>query len=95
MNEADQELRETVRKLWPLQTKKGAVDIAVPPDDGNGELQGFLDDSFPELAFQRLTIGKIYAGKLILECYRAKQSGQSFDVGLGSDAFLYPSKLIS
>lgn len=30
---------------------------------------------FLELCFQKLTVGKIYAGLLILENYRAKKSG--------------------
>lgn len=33
-----------------------------------------------ELCFQRLTVGKLYAGLLILENYRAKKSGA--EVGL-------------
>lgn len=33
MDIADRELRETVRKLWPLQAKK-MLDKMIPPDDG-------------------------------------------------------------
>ena len=34
MNDADQELRDTLRKLWPLHARKGMIDVAVPQDDG-------------------------------------------------------------
>lgn len=34
MDTADRELRETVRKLWPLQAKK-MLDKLIPADDGN------------------------------------------------------------
>ena len=68
MDEADEELRQTLRKIWPLKAKKNMIDLVVPP---NSELQ-----------FQKLTVGKIYAGLLILENYRAKKSGT--EVGFGT-----------
>uniref|UniRef100_A0A914R3U2 Voltage-dependent calcium channel alpha-1 subunit IQ domain-containing protein n=1 Tax=Panagrolaimus davidi TaxID=227884 RepID=A0A914R3U2_9BILA len=61
MDEADEELRQTLRKIWPLKAKKNTIDLVVPPN--------------MELQFQKLTVGKIYAGLLILENYRAKKSG--------------------
>uniref|UniRef100_A0AC34F530 EF-hand domain-containing protein n=1 Tax=Panagrolaimus sp. ES5 TaxID=591445 RepID=A0AC34F530_9BILA len=61
MDEADEELRQTLRKIWPLKAKKNMIDLVVPPN--------------VELQFQKLTVGKIYAGLLILENYRAKKSG--------------------
>lgn len=32
MDQADEELRETIKKLWPLQAKKH-IDLLVPPND--------------------------------------------------------------
>uniref|UniRef100_A0A158QKQ1 Voltage-dependent calcium channel type A subunit alpha-1 n=1 Tax=Haemonchus placei TaxID=6290 RepID=A0A158QKQ1_HAEPC len=61
MDEADEELRQTLKKIWPLKAKKNMIDLVVPPNH--------------ELCFQKLTVGKIYAGLLILENYRAKKSG--------------------
>uniref|UniRef100_A0A0N5AJK0 Voltage-dependent calcium channel type A subunit alpha-1 n=1 Tax=Syphacia muris TaxID=451379 RepID=A0A0N5AJK0_9BILA len=61
MDEADEELRQTLKKMWPLKAKKNMIDLVVPPNS--------------ELCFQKLTVGKIYAGLLILENYRAKKSG--------------------
>ena len=42
---------------------------------------GDLSNSFlSELCFQKLTVGKIYAGLLILENYRAKKSGTEVEM---------------
>lgn len=56
-----EELRQTLRKIWPLKAKKNMLDLLVPPNH--------------ELCFQNLSVGKIYAGLLILENYRARKSG--------------------
>uniref|UniRef100_A0A915PUS1 Voltage-dependent calcium channel alpha-1 subunit IQ domain-containing protein n=1 Tax=Setaria digitata TaxID=48799 RepID=A0A915PUS1_9BILA len=61
MDEADEELRQTLRKIWPLKAKKNMIDLVVPPNT--------------ELCYQKLTVGKLYTGLLILENYRAKKSG--------------------
>uniref|UniRef100_A0A914QUH9 Voltage-dependent calcium channel alpha-1 subunit IQ domain-containing protein n=1 Tax=Panagrolaimus davidi TaxID=227884 RepID=A0A914QUH9_9BILA len=66
MDEADEELRQTLRKIWPLKAKKNTIDLVVPPN--------------MELQFQKLTVGKIYAGLLILENYRAKKSGTELEL---------------
>jgi voltage-dependent calcium channel N type alpha-1B len=64
MDTADQELRETVRKLWPLQAVK-KINLLIPTKE---ELHGTPQK-------RRLTVGKIYAGLLVLENYRSyKQS---------------------
>ncbi|KAE9412850.1 hypothetical protein Angca_007910, partial [Angiostrongylus cantonensis] len=68
MDEADEELRQTLKKIWPLKAKKNMIDLVVPPNH--------------ELCFQKLTVGKIYAGLLILENYRAKKSGTEIGGGL-------------
>ncbi|KAK7579828.1 hypothetical protein V9T40_000457 [Parthenolecanium corni] len=56
MDRADEELKETIRHIWPLQSKK-MLELLVPPRD--------------ELNDGKLTIGKIYAGLQILESWRA------------------------
>ncbi|XP_047501353.1 voltage-dependent calcium channel type A subunit alpha-1-like isoform X25 [Penaeus chinensis] len=61
MDQADLELRATIKKLWPLQAKKN-LDFIVPPDD--------------ELKYEKLTVGKIYGALLILENWRTTRFGQ-------------------
>lgn len=61
MDQADQELRETITHIWPLQAKK-MLDLLVPRND--------------ELNTGKLTVGKIYAGLLILESWRNTKFGQ-------------------
>ncbi len=55
MNQADQELRETISQIWPLQANK-MLDLLVPP--------------IQQLNQNNLTVGKIYGGLLILETWR-------------------------
>lgn len=66
MDQADDELRETIRHIWPLQAKK-MLDLLVPQSDCLN--QG------------KLTVGKLYAGLLILESWRNTRFGQ-IDSGL-------------
>lgn len=33
MDQADMELRQTIKKIWPIQAKKN-LNLIVPPDDG-------------------------------------------------------------
>ncbi|XP_042203565.1 voltage-dependent calcium channel type A subunit alpha-1-like isoform X3 [Homarus americanus] len=61
MDQADLELRATIKKLWPIQAKKN-IDFIVPPDD--------------ELKYEKLTVGKIYGGLLIVENWRTTRFGQ-------------------
>ncbi|XP_054715449.1 voltage-dependent calcium channel type A subunit alpha-1-like [Uloborus diversus] len=61
MDSADEELRETIKKLWPLQAKK-RINRLVPPNEVLGTKQ--------------LTVGKIYAGLLIIENWRATRFGK-------------------
>lgn len=61
MDQADSELRETITHIWPLQAKK-MLDLLVPRTD--------------ELNAGKLTVGKIYAGLLILESWRNTKFGQ-------------------
>ncbi|KAH9397655.1 hypothetical protein TYRP_003978, partial [Tyrophagus putrescentiae] len=67
MDQADKELRHTLTKLWPLQAKK-IIDKLIPPN--------------LELRNGRLTVGKIYAGFLILENWKTTRFGQIPGVGL-------------
>ncbi|XP_055947185.1 voltage-dependent calcium channel type A subunit alpha-1-like [Argiope bruennichi] len=61
MDQADRELKETIRKIWPLQAKK-AIDKLLPPDD---DLQGI-----------KITVGKIYCALLILDNWRTTRFGK-------------------
>lgn len=61
MDQADSELRETISHIWPLQAKK-MLDLLIPKSD--------------ELNARKLTVGKIYAGLLILESWRNTKFGQ-------------------
>ena len=67
MDQADDELRETIKNIWPLQAKN-MVDLLVPPTDhlNNG----------------KLTVGKLYAGLLILESWRSTRFGQVEPTGI-------------
>jgi hypothetical protein len=69
MDRADQELRETVKKFWPLLDAK-KINLVLPPKH---ELHGTKEK-------RKLTVGKIYAGLLILENFRSyKQSLENND----------------
>ncbi|XP_055541646.1 voltage-dependent calcium channel type A subunit alpha-1-like isoform X14 [Wyeomyia smithii] len=61
MDQADQELRQTISHIWPLQAKK-MLDLLVPRKE--------------ELNTGKLSVGKIYAGLLILESWRNTKFGQ-------------------
>lgn len=61
MDQADQELRETITHIWPLQAKK-MIDLLVPRSN--------------EINTGKLSVGKIYAGLLILESWRNTKFGQ-------------------
>lgn len=67
MDQADDELKETIKNIWPLQAKS-MVDLLVPPSD--------------QLNMGKLTVGKIYAGLLILESWRSTRFGQVEPTGL-------------
>ncbi|KAB7498245.1 hypothetical protein Anas_03180 [Armadillidium nasatum] len=69
MDQADSELRVTIRKLWPIQAKKN-LDIIVPPNS--------------VLRTQKMTVGKIYALLLILENWRTTRFGQIQPAGLSN-----------
>ncbi|KAL0276239.1 UNVERIFIED_CONTAM: hypothetical protein PYX00_003847 [Menopon gallinae] len=66
MDQADEELRETVMKIWPLQSKK-MIDLLIPHKE--------------ELGKGKMTVGKIYAVLLILENRRSR-FGQAESAGL-------------
>ena len=67
MDQADKELKETIHKLWPLQAKKMA-DKLIPVHD--------------ELSKGKVTVGKIYAGLLVLENWRTTKFGRIQTAGL-------------
>ncbi|CAG5127135.1 unnamed protein product, partial [Candidula unifasciata] len=62
MDRRDNELRETIRKLWPVQGKK-MMDLLMPPND--------------ELDEGKMSVGKIYAGLLIAENWKAYKASQN------------------
>ncbi|XP_070132493.1 voltage-dependent calcium channel type A subunit alpha-1 isoform X6 [Drosophila bipectinata] len=80
MDQADMELRETITNIWPLQAKK-MLNLLVPPTD--------------QLNKGKLSVGKIYAGFLILESWRSTRFGQ-IDSGMPmlelQDASRHPSQ---
>ncbi|XP_067640093.1 voltage-dependent calcium channel type A subunit alpha-1 isoform X14 [Eurosta solidaginis] len=80
MDQADSELRDTITNIWPLQAKK-MLDLLVPPID--------------QLNKSKLSVGKVYAGLLILESWRTTRFGQ-IDSGMPmlelQDASRHPSQ---
>ncbi|XP_050304148.1 voltage-dependent calcium channel type A subunit alpha-1 isoform X3 [Anthonomus grandis grandis] len=60
MDQADKELRETIKNIWPLQAKN-MVNILVPPNC--------------DLNTGKMTVGKIYAALLILDTWRSARTG--------------------
>ncbi|XP_052754604.1 LOW QUALITY PROTEIN: voltage-dependent calcium channel type A subunit alpha-1 [Galleria mellonella] len=69
MDQADEELRETITHIWPLQAKK-MLDLLVPRND--------------VLNTGKLTVGKIYAGLLILENWRTTRFGRDKPQGVSA-----------
>lgn len=61
MDTADEELRETIRMIWPLQARK-MTDLLVPRKE--------------VLNKNNLTVGKIYCGLMILESWRSTRFGK-------------------
>ncbi|XP_046144194.1 voltage-dependent calcium channel type A subunit alpha-1 isoform X10 [Osmia bicornis bicornis] len=61
MKQANEELRDTIRSIWPLQAKK-MLDILIPSNE--------------ELGRDKMTVGKIYVCLLILESWRTTKFGQ-------------------
>lgn len=61
MDAADEELRETIRIIWPLQARK-MTDLLVPRKE--------------MLNKNNLTVGKIYGGLMILESWRSTRFGK-------------------
>ncbi|XP_039311384.1 voltage-dependent calcium channel type A subunit alpha-1 isoform X7 [Solenopsis invicta] len=61
MNQANEELRDTIRSIWPLQAKK-ILNLLIPRNE--------------ELNRDKLTVGKIYVCLLILESWRSTRFGQ-------------------
>lgn len=61
MDQADDELKETIKNIWPLQAKH-MIDLLVPPTE--------------QLNNGKMTVGKIYGGLLILESWKGTRFGQ-------------------
>lgn len=78
MDIADDELRHTIMNIWPLEAKN-MVDLLVPPKD--------------QLNNGKLTVGKIYAGLLILESWRSTRFGQVEPTGASVSTIIPFSKI--
>lgn len=76
MDRKDEELRETIRRLWPIQAKK-MLCLLVPLNE--------------ELSQQKMTVGKIYAGLLIVENWRVNKQNQA--KGTVSFFIVYPRRV--
>lgn len=61
MDIADEELRETIRMIWPLQARK-MMDLLVPKNNMLNKCH--------------LTVGRIYAGLMILESWKSTRFGK-------------------
>lgn len=82
MDQADEELKETIKIIWPLQAKN-LIDLLVPRPD--------------ELNTGKLTIGKIYASFLILESWRSTRFGQIEPAGIpvsSLQTYIYITKML-
>ncbi|KAF5301170.1 hypothetical protein FQA39_LY10848 [Lamprigera yunnana] len=66
MDQADDELRETIKSIWPIQAKT-IINLLVPTSD--------------QLNNGKLTVGKIYGALLILESWRSTRFGQMEPTG--------------
>lgn len=67
MDQADDELKETIKNIWPIQAKN-MVDLLVPPSR--------------ELNTGKMSVGKIYGALLILESWRSTRFGQVEPTGI-------------
>ncbi|XP_060591923.1 voltage-dependent calcium channel type A subunit alpha-1-like isoform X8 [Ruditapes philippinarum] len=61
MDKKDEEMRDVIQRLWPVQAKK-LIDLLVPPKE--------------ELNEGKMTVGKIYVGLLIAENWKAYKASQ-------------------
>lgn len=75
MDQADQELRATIIRTWPFMRRDTKLDLLVPQPSGRFlHAARFLSRSFNlpfiETGPNKLTVGKIYGGMLILENWK-------------------------
>ncbi|XP_043500318.1 voltage-dependent calcium channel type A subunit alpha-1 isoform X25 [Polistes fuscatus] len=61
MRQANEELRDTIRSIWPLQAKK-MLDLLIPRDE--------------EVGRGKLTVGKIYVALMIIENWKTTKFGR-------------------
>jgi voltage-dependent calcium channel N type alpha-1B len=69
MDAANRELRDTIQRIWPLQAKKMLDFLLPPPPEANS-------------AGSKMTVGKIYAGLLIIENWKSTKFGKIQPAGL-------------
>ncbi|XP_050506047.1 voltage-dependent calcium channel type A subunit alpha-1 isoform X9 [Diabrotica virgifera virgifera] len=72
MDQADDELKETIKNIWPIQAKN-MVELLVPPTN--------------QLNTGKMSVGKLYAGLLILESWRSTRFGQVEPTGIPKASF--------
>lgn len=76
MDQADQELRRTIRKSWPFTGRDGKLDLLVPPPEGKEDISiskrllKSASSIVSETGPNKLTVGKIFGGMLILENWK-------------------------
>ena len=82
MDQADIELRTTIIKCWP-HTKRDKIDLLVPTHKRKfGFSDMFLQRalllffSTTETGTGKLTVGKLYGGILIYDCWKKTKFGQ-------------------
>lgn len=92
MNQANEELRDTIRSIWPLQAKK-MLDLLIPRNEGELSfallsLEEICTAMFSNAIFVvaelnkgKLTVGKIYVCLLILESWKTTRFGQIESAG--------------
>ena len=70
MDQADQELRQAIGRSWPFTKRDGKLDLLVPPPAETGP--------------NKLTVGKIFGGMLILENWKLTRFGTTMSTTLKS-----------
>ncbi|XP_043669169.1 voltage-dependent calcium channel type A subunit alpha-1 isoform X22 [Vespula pensylvanica] len=72
MKQANEELRDTIRSIWPLQAKK-MLDLLIPRDE--------------EVGRGKLTVGKIYVALMIIENWKTTKFGREKPSGQQSTLY--------
>lgn len=69
MDQADEELRVSLKKLWPFHAKKNAVDLAVPPNTRKIFFLNFFSSfCFARHLIQNYALKNLLLAKFMLVC---------------------------